>query len=294
MISRRSFAAGAVAGAALLGAGSALAASPGAGPSAQDIVDRVWKRLADEGVARRAITVDTFKAGNPQTRVRGIATVFMSTWDVLMRAHAAGLNMVITHEPTFWSHQEDPSLYDNLDHALYDRKRRWIEDNDMVVWRIHDHWHARKPDPMRTTYINRLGWGGYETAAGQFVLPPTTLGDLARLIQARLQTRNIRVVGDPGMKVTTVGRGGHLGAPTLAAALTSDVVLVSEGREFDAFEFVRDSNELGIPKGLIMHAHEQGEEYGMQIAQPWFASVAPEVPCQYVPTGETFWIPQQA
>ena len=87
--------------------------------------------------------------------------------------------------------------------------------------------------------------------------------------------------------------GGHLGAQSLAAAINNDVVVVSEGREFDAFEFFRDCNELGIKKGLIMHAHEQGEEYGMQVAESWVASIAPEVPVRYLPSGEPFWIPER-
>jgi putative NIF3 family GTP cyclohydrolase 1 type 2 len=145
---------------------------------------------------------------------------------------------------------------------------------------------------MLTTFANRIGWGAYEQSAGrQWLIPETTLGELARSVQMRLQTRNIRVVGDATMKVSRVSRGGHLGAQSLAAAVNSDVVIVSEGREFDAFQFFQDCNELGIPKGLIMHAHQQGEEYGMQAAEAWFASIAPEVPVRYVPTSESFWVP---
>ena len=39
----------------------------------------------------------------PDTIVRGIAATSMSTYDVIRRAHTAGLNFVATHEPTFWS-----------------------------------------------------------------------------------------------------------------------------------------------------------------------------------------------
>src|SRR6516164_8240423 len=46
---------------------------------------------------------DTFKAGDPNTPVKGIASCFMSTFDVIKKAHAQGLNFVITHEPTFWT-----------------------------------------------------------------------------------------------------------------------------------------------------------------------------------------------
>src|SRR5882757_5655873 len=53
-------------------------------------------------------TVDTFKAGNPDTPITGIAVTMMATMDVLQRASAKGLNFVITHEPTFYAHLDTP------------------------------------------------------------------------------------------------------------------------------------------------------------------------------------------
>ena len=43
---------------------------------------------------------DTFKLGNPDSTVKGIATTVMVTFDMLKRANQAGLNMVISHEDT--------------------------------------------------------------------------------------------------------------------------------------------------------------------------------------------------
>ena len=77
----------------------------------------------------RDVTVDHFKAGDPNTRVTGIVTTYMSNWDTIARAKAIGANMVITHEPTFYSHEEDPALYDNLDRDFYEKKRKFIADN---------------------------------------------------------------------------------------------------------------------------------------------------------------------
>ena len=69
--------------------------------TAQQIVDRIQKEV---GVPWHAQTVDTFKAGDPNTPVTGVAVTMMATLDVLQRAAAAGDNFVITHEPTFYSH----------------------------------------------------------------------------------------------------------------------------------------------------------------------------------------------
>lgn len=70
-------------------------------PTAAEVVERIKKNV---GVPWRESTVDTFKAGDPSTPVTGIAVTMMATLDVLGRAAARGDNLIITHEPTFYSH----------------------------------------------------------------------------------------------------------------------------------------------------------------------------------------------
>jgi len=73
------------------------------GITARQIIERIQKNV---GVPWRSETVDTFKAGNPETVVKGIATSFSATLDVCQRAHAAGRNLLIMHEPTFYNHTD--------------------------------------------------------------------------------------------------------------------------------------------------------------------------------------------
>src|SRR5215831_20678460 len=68
-------------------------------PTAQEIVDRV---KAHVGIPWMAQTRDTFKAGEPQTPVTGIAVTMMATMNVLQQAAANRQNLIITHEPTFF------------------------------------------------------------------------------------------------------------------------------------------------------------------------------------------------
>ncbi len=69
--------------------------------TARQVIERIQKNV---GVPWRSQTVDTFKAGDPDTRVTGVATTMMATFDVLERAAASGKNLIITHEPTFYGH----------------------------------------------------------------------------------------------------------------------------------------------------------------------------------------------
>ena len=100
--------------------------------------------------------MDTFKAGDPDTPVAGIATSFMATLDVLQRAAAAGKNLIVTHEPTFWSRQDETK--ELVNDPIYKFKQAFIAQHKLVVRRFHDHWHARQPDAVMTGLVQLLGW----------------------------------------------------------------------------------------------------------------------------------------
>ncbi|RPH96523.1 MAG: hypothetical protein EHM72_14425, partial [Calditrichaeota bacterium] len=51
-------------------------------------------------------TVDRIIIGDPDTTVRKIGTCWMSTWDICKKAVNAGVNVLITHEPTFYTHRD--------------------------------------------------------------------------------------------------------------------------------------------------------------------------------------------
>ena len=116
--------------------------------TASQVVDRIKSNV---GIPWRTQTVDNIIAGASDTPVTGIASVMMATFDVLQRAIAAGKNMVITHESTFFTHQDRT---DNIaDDEVYRTKREFIRSHDMVVFHFHDHWHGRRPDGIATGMI---------------------------------------------------------------------------------------------------------------------------------------------
>jgi len=290
-LTRRRF----VQGAALLGTttllGSRLPAqTPTSGLTARQLVDLIKGKVVsswNEDSYR-----DTFKAGNPDTVVTGVASCFMSTLDVIQRAHAAGLNFVISHEPTFWS---DPDTLTDavLDEPLYQLKKAYVEKNNMVVWRLHDHWHLYRPEPMATGLTKTLGWEKFVTGPGGriYKLPPMTVRDIAKHMATKLESKSIRIVGDPNIVVTTLGRGAH----TLegnATAFTENVeaIITSEAREVDSIEYVRDLTASGRKVAMILIAHEVGEEAGMTEFTDWLPTVAPGIKVINIKTYDKMWI----
>src|SRR5258708_3067399 len=169
-------------------------------PTAQDVIAAIQEHL---GVPWKTQTVDTFKAGNPETLVTGIAVTMMATLDGLQRAAAKGENVVMKKEARFYNHLDRPEGMDESD-AVWKEKRDFIEKNGMVVWRFHDHWHLRKPDGILAGMVQALGWEKFQSGENPhlFTVPEITLEKLAADVAKRLNTPVLRVEGNPTMKGT--------------------------------------------------------------------------------------------
>lgn len=259
-------------------------------PTAREIVERIKARV---GVPWADKTVDTFKAGDPETRVTGIATTFMASMDVLERAVAEHKNFIITHEPTFYSHLD--TTEDLKNDPVYRAKLAYIERHHLVVWRFHDHDHQLVPDPMIHALAGKLGWKMQGEGRGQalFTIPETRLDALAGMMRGKLGQGIVRVIGDPGLRVTKValvpgaaGRNPHL------AMLRRDdvqVLVVGEATEWEGIAYARDAVAQHRAKGLILLGHVVSEEPGMEECVGWLRGFITEVPVGLVATGDRFW-----
>ena len=260
--------------------------------TAKDVVERIQKNL---GVPWNEKTYrDTFKVGDPNIEVKGIATTFMATLDLIQRAHTAGLNFVISHEPTFWSDRD--TVEELAADPVYKFKTDFCTRNNMVVWRFHDHIHAHQPDLIWVGLARALGWKDRSRRAMRAIsaIPPTTLGALAADVQRRMKVRSLRVVGDPKAKVSTAAVGMGYGMPRVSPDV--DVVVGGEnpesGGQFDDTPYLLDSAFLGRGKGQIILGHAVSEEPGMEDCANWLRGFVTEVPIQLVRAGEPFWSPK--
>ena len=77
----------------------------------------------------------------------------------------------------------------------------------------------------------------------------------------------------------------------MAALSRVDALLVSEAREWDSIEYVRDAVLAGKKKGLILISHEAGEEAGMDNFASWLKTFVTEVPVEFIPSRDQMWIP---
>jgi putative NIF3 family GTP cyclohydrolase 1 type 2 len=259
-------------------------------PTASQIIERIKQNV---GVPWRAETVDRFVAGDPETAVKGIATTMMATLDVIQRAAAAGKNLVITHEPTFWLHQDTVTGMEQ--DAVYRFKAEFIRKNNMAVWRFHDHWHAHKPDGIATGMARELGWEKNADPQNprMFTFPAAPLSRFAKEIQTKLNIRTMRVVGDPNLSVKRVaaswGFGGRDQGIQLLAKPDVDAVIVGEAREWEVVEYAQDAISAGQKKALLVLGHVVSEQAGMKYCAEWLKTFVSDVPVEFVAAGEPFW-----
>jgi putative NIF3 family GTP cyclohydrolase 1 type 2 len=258
--------------------------------TAREVVELIKKNL---GVPWNDRTYrDTFKIGDPDATVTGIATTVMVMFDVIQRAHQAGLNFVIAHEDTFWNDRDETK--DLLDNPLYKLKTEYCRQNNIIVWRFHDHQHSRRPDQSMVASLRSVGIEAEDAVMGGgrvYTIPETTLGAFASDIKKRTGSRAFRVVGDPSAKISRILLGPGYAYPRLTA--DADVVIGGEAPESDGTvdntSYVRDAATLGIPKGQIILGHVVSEEPGMDEFAKWLRGFVTGVPIQFVPAREPYW-----
>ena len=263
--------------------------------TAADALVKVRARYpADVGAG----TVDTVKAGDPSTKVTGVATTFLDTFDVLREANRRGLNLVITHEPTFYNHLDQTTLLTN--DPVYKEKLAFIEEHHMVVFRLHDAIHRVPPDAIAMGLVERLGWKAYLRKPDEpyFVtIPPISLVDLAKELQKKLGAGTMRVVGEPSLRVTKIGIApGSAGMPRQVMALERDdveVLIAGEASEWETVEYVRDASSEGRKKALILLGHEPSEEDGMEQCAKDLRGVFPGLKVEHLVAGNAMWTPDK-
>jgi putative NIF3 family GTP cyclohydrolase 1 type 2 len=259
--------------------------------TAQQVVDRIRGKV---GVPWRDTTVDTFKAGDPNTVVTGIATTVMATLPVLRKAADAGRNVIVTYEPTFYNGNDEPGL--RASDPVYLAKKAFIEERRLVVWRFSDHWNARVPNEFAAALAATLGWTRFQAPDNPLIyaVPATTLGALTTLTKARLGIRGgMRVIGKPDMRIQRVLLSP--GTTSLQATIDNlpraDVILTGEPREWEAVEYVFDTASAGQPKAMIAVGRMVSAEPGMAACAAWLRGFIPEVPVEAIGVGDPYWRP---
>ena len=250
-------------------------------------------------------TCDIVKYGDPEQECTGIVTCCFASSDVLRKTAELGANFVITHEPLFWTHEDETDWL--ADSAIFAAKKKLLDDAGIVVWRDHDHIHGGKPsnnppaiDGIYYGIMKELGWDEYKLDYPNkplvFQFPERDATDLGLELKEKLNLNGIRIVGDPHAKVSRVFFCEHIKDhdwkekekihKTDAEGI--DAVIPLEMIDWSLAAFVRDSCQLGRPRIMYNVGHFNFEELGMKYMVKYLPQIVGDVPVHYIQSGDSF------
>ncbi len=259
-------------------------------PTIADVV------LTLEGLVDVVETVDGLMAGTAETELTGIGTTFMASAAVLQRAQSQGLNLVITHEGPFYSHQGRADFLQ--EDSVYRTKVDFVKRSGVGIYRLHDHIHRMTPDGIVEGLIRALGWTAYVNAESAsrwnmalktpvLTMPTTTVGEVVSYVKRQLPVSFVRVMGDLHWPCGRVGLlpgycgGGPLAIPFMRNA-DLDLIIVGEGPEWETPEYLRDAWFQGKRKAIMVIGHLESEQPGMQYLAEWLQPLFPSVPVEFL------------
>jgi len=228
-------------------------------------------------------TCDGFKHGDPETRITGIAVTWQALQSTLEEAHARGHNLVITHEPTFYSHMDDDTMRATPPARL---KAEFLDRTGMVVYRCHDLWDIYPEIGVVDSWSAFLRLGepiARERYYNLHAVPETTAWELVERIARRLaslQQQAVLFVGTQWQMVhrLAVGTGAITNVHRMVE-MGADIVLATD----DGTTLWRDAAwmaDLGVP--LMMVNHTTAEIPGIRNLAAYLAQRFPDVPCEFL------------
>jgi putative NIF3 family GTP cyclohydrolase 1 type 2 len=297
-ISRRRF--GRLAGASAIAPFALRCAAP---LTAEALIGRIQAQLGGDWPATGA---DGFKAGDPTTIVRGIGTTAMASLDVLKEAAKSGANLILTYEPTFYGRGDGRAPAASaagrgpvgvaVNDPVVRAKREFIEKNGLVVFRLRDHWQARKENDMVAALAGALGWSGGRLKSDDalYDIPAATAEEIVNLMRRKLNIRGgLRAVGD--RKATIRRVLVHPGAMTPATMWQRysevDLIVAGEVREWENTFYAADIFTAGEKRALVTVGRVVSEDPGMRACAEWLKTLVKEVPSRWIAAGDPYWRP---
>jgi putative NIF3 family GTP cyclohydrolase 1 type 2 len=271
--------------------------------TADALVRRIQAELGGEWPSEGP---DGFKAGDPSTVVKGIATTAMATLDVLKQAVKANTNLVLTYEPTFYSRGDGRAPAApaagrgpgglSADDPVAKAKREFIGKNGLVVFRLRDHWQSRKENEMVTGLAGAIGWSAHRVKDDDvlYEIPKATAEATVALIRSKLNLRaGLRAVGDRKATIrrVLVFPGSMTPATMWQRYSEVDLIVAGEVREWENTHYAADMFAAGEKRALVTTGRVASEEPGMRLCAEWVKTVVKEVPAKWIGVGDPYWRP---
>ena len=225
-------------------------------------------------------SVDKIIVGDPDTVISKIGTAWMPYWNTLKEARAAGVNTMVVHEPTFYTHRDlEETRWDYLNapspgKELYVEqvaaKKKWIEESGMVVIRCHDVLDKIEGYGIPFAFGRALGFQDSDIVRSKmyynvYEIEPQPAVEVARMIALKLRPASqpgVAFYGDENYMVSTVGLGtGCICNPLEFMDLEMDLAIAIDD-SINTWTQTTFAEDTGRP--LVVINHGTTEEFGMK------------------------------
>jgi putative NIF3 family GTP cyclohydrolase 1 type 2 len=225
-------------------------------------------------------SVDKVIVGDPETKITKIGTAWMPYWLTLKEARAKGVNTMVVHEPTFYTHRDlDETKWDHLSapspaKEMYQEqvaaKKQWIEENGMVVIRCHDVLDKIGEYGIPFAFGRALGFRDSDLITSRtyynvYGIESKPAIEVARLIASKLASvgqPGLAFYGDENYPVRSVGLGtGCICDPMQYMDLEMDLAIAIDD-SISTWKQTTFAEDTGRP--LVVVNHGSTEEFGMK------------------------------
>lgn len=239
-------------------------------------------------------TVDTVKIGDPSRAVKKAGVCWYPALATIKAAHAAGCDLLITHEPTFWEHAAPEQHWRDKEPGT--TKRLFLEETGMVVLRAHDTWDNWPELGIRDSWARGLGLGHRISEGsvlhwhGLYAIEPQPLRRFAQYVADKIKPLgedSVQVMGDPERIVSRPSLGVGCVVPDKEMVeLGSDVLLMC----FDGAAYWASRERLyEMGAAIITVEHGTTEMWGLESLCRHLAGVFPDVEFRYFAEHPRTW-----
>jgi putative NIF3 family GTP cyclohydrolase 1 type 2 len=243
---------------------------------------------------------DQIIVGREENRVSKIGTAWMGYWRTCRKAVEMGVDALVVHEPTFYSHWDlgaktaryrKNKAAEGAYEKLIAEKRAWIEDHGLTVIRCHDVLDRVGEFGIPFALGETLGFSEEKIVRSQlcynvYAVEPKPAGDVAREIARRLKPLGqpgVAFYGDEDRSVTSVGVGtGCICDPIQYASLNPDLYIAIDDK-VNTWIQTTYAEDSGHP--LVVINHGTSEESGMKALAGHLSEALPDVPVEHVGDG---------
>lgn len=203
-------------------------------------------------------TVDRVIYGDPDREVSGISVCWMPYIKTINESKRLGANVMVVHEPTFYTHRDLQGNTPFLN--AVETKKKTIDENQITIIRCHDVWDAMPKLGIPFMWAKFLGLGKpYKTKKflQVYKIAEQTAEKFAKNICRRTSVLGQETIGLYGYQnrvVSKVGIGtGCICDPWELYKMGADIVIVADDimRSWEVGEWC---NDTGFPAIVVNHA----------------------------------------